>query len=124
MKNLPEKKFGLMFSIIFLVIGLWPIMSLSSVKIWSLVLAFILLTISFVKPSLLKPLNYYWIKLGELLGKLISPIVMALIFFVIVTPISFIVRIIGKDLLKLKFSKNISYWIKRTEDVKTMDKQF
>ena len=113
-----------MFSIIFLVIGLWPIMSLSSVKIWSLVLAFILLTISFVKPSLLKPLNYYWIKLGELLGKLISPIVMALIFFVIVTPISFIVRIIGKDLLKLKFSKNISYWIKRTEDVKTMDKQF
>jgi uncharacterized membrane protein len=124
MKNLPEKKFGLMFSIIFLVIGLWPIMSLSSVKIWSLVLAFILLTISFVKPSLLKPLNYYWIKLGELLGKLISPIVMALIFFVIVTPISFIVRIIGKDLLKLKFSKNISYRIKRTEDVKTMDKQF
>ena len=124
MKNLPEKKFGLMFSIIFLVIGLWPIMSLSSVKIWSLVLAFILLTISFVKPSLLKPLNYYWIKLGELLGKLISPIVMALIFFVILTPISFIVRIIGKDLLKLKFSKNISYWIKRTEDVKTMDKQF
>tara|TARA_B100000780_G_scaffold237973_1_gene179255 strand:- start:4149 stop:4523 length:375 start_codon:yes stop_codon:yes gene_type:complete len=124
MKNLPEKKFGLIFSIIFLVIGLWPIMSLSSVKIWSLVLAFILLTISFVKPSLLKPLNYYWIKLGELLGKLISPIVMALIFFVIVTPISFIVRIIGKDLLKLKFSKNISYWIKRTEDVKTMDKQF
>ena len=124
MKNINKKKFGLMFSIIFLVIGLWPIMSLSSVKIWSLVLAFILLTISFVKPSLLKPLNYYWIKLGELLGKLISPIVMALIFFVIVTPISFIVRIIGKDLLKLKFSKNISYWIKRTEDVKTMDKQF
>ena len=72
----------------------------------------------------MKTLNKIWIKLGELLGKLIAPIVMALVFFIIVTPISFFVRILGKDLLMLKFSKNNSYWIKRQKNITTMDKQF
>tara|TARA_B100000768_G_scaffold158767_1_gene157488 strand:+ start:144 stop:518 length:375 start_codon:yes stop_codon:yes gene_type:complete len=124
MKNLPEKKFGLMFSIIFFVIGFWPMLSLRPLNIWPLALAFILLAVSFAKPTLLKPLNYYWIKLGELLGKLIAPIVMGFIFFTIVTPIGFIVKAMRKDLLKLKFSDDTSYWIKRKDNVKTMDKQF
>jgi hypothetical protein len=124
MKNLPEKKFGLMFSIIFFVIGVWPMLSLRPLNIWLLALAFILLAVSLAKPSLLKPLNYYWIKLGELLGKLIAPIVMGFIFFIIVTPIGFIVKAMRKDLLKLKFSNDTTYWIKRKDNIKTMDKQF
>jgi len=80
--------------------------------------------LAFLKPKLLKPLNHNWIKLGEIIGKVIAPIVMALVFFIIVTPISFLVRVLGKDLLKLKFSKNNSYWIKRKENITTMDKQF
>ncbi|MDA7606644.1 SxtJ family membrane protein [Pelagibacteraceae bacterium] len=124
MKNLPEKKFGLMFSIIFFVIGVWPMLSLRPLNIWLLALAFTLLAVSLAKPSLLKPLNYYWIKLGELLGKLIAPIVMGFIFFIIVTPIGFIVKAMRKDLLKLKFSNDTTYWIKRKDNIKTMDKQF
>ena len=124
MKTSSEKSFGLLFFSFFLIIGLWPLLNASPIKIWSIILSFIILIIVFFKPSLLRTLNKIWIKLGELLGKLISPIIMALVFFIIVTPISFFVRILGKDLLMLKFSKNNSYWIKRQKNITTMDKQF
>ena len=124
MKTSSEKSFGLLFFSFFLIIGLWPLLNASPIKIWSIILSFIILIIVFFKPSLLRTLNKIWIKLGELLGKLIAPIIMALVFFIIVTPISFFVRILGKDLLMLKFSKNNSYWIKRQKNITTMDKQF
>ena len=124
MKTSSEKNFGLLFFSFFLIIGLWPLLNAAPIKIWSIILSFIILIIVFFKPSLLKTLNKIWIKLGELLGKLIAPIVMALVFFIIVTPISFFVRILGKDLLMLKFSNNNSYWIKRQKNITTMDKQF
>ena len=124
MKTSSEKSFGLLFFSFFLIIGLWPLLNASPIKIWSIILSFIILIIVFFKPSLLRTLNKIWIKLGELLGKLIAPIIMALVFFIIVTPISFFVRILGKDLLMLKFSKNNSYWIKRQKNLTTMDKQF
>ena len=124
MKTSSEKSFGFLFFIFFLIIGLWPLLNASPIKIWSIILSFIILIIVFFKPSLLRTLNKIWIKLGELLGKLIAPIIMALVFFIIVTPISFFVRILGKDLLMLKFSKNNSYWIKRQKNITTMDKQF
>ncbi len=124
MKRSTEKNFGIIFSALFFLIGLWPLLNAAEIRIWSIIIAIIFLVLAFLKPKLLKPLNHNWIKLGEIIGKVIAPIVMALVFFIIVTPISFLVRVLGKDLLKLKFSKNNSYWIKRKENITTMDKQF
>ena len=124
MKRSTEKNFGIIFSALFFLIGLWPLLNADEIRIWSIIIAVIFLVLAFLKPKLLKPLNHNWIKLGEIIGKVIAPIVMALVFFIIVTPISFLVRVLGKDLLKLKFSKNNSYWIKRKENITTMDKQF
>ena len=124
MKQSSEKSFGVLFFIIFILIALWPLLSGETIKVWALVLSIIFLVITFLKRDLLKPLNKIWIKFGELLGKIIAPIVMALIFFFILTPISIIIRLFGKDLLKLKISKENSYWIKREKNINSMDKQF
>ena len=124
MKKSSEKSFGILFFIAFLLIAIWPLFGEGSIRYWSLVLAFIFFAIALLKQELLKPLNIAWIKLGEILGKVIAPIVMALVFFLILTPTSIIVRLFGKDLLKLKFSKDSSYWIKREKNITSMDKQF
>ena len=124
MKQSSEKSFGVLFFIIFILIALWPLLSGETIKVWALVLSIIFLVITFLKRDLLKPLNKIWIKFGELLGKIIAPIVMALIFFFVLTPISILVRLFGKDLLKLKISKENSYWIKREKNINSMDKQF
>ena len=124
MKKSSEKSFGILFSIVFLLIAIWPLLSDDIIRIWSLAISIIFLTVALLKQKLLKPLNKAWIKFGEVLGKIIAPIVMALIYFFVLTPISFIVRIFGKDLLKLKILKDKSYWIKREKNITTMDKQF
>ncbi len=124
MKKSSEKTFGIAFGILFLAISLWPLLNNEAIRIWSIVLAFVFLTITFLKPKLLKPLNNAWIKLGEVLGRIIAPIIMALVFFIILTPISFLVRALGKDLLKLKLTNDKSYWNIRPKNITTMNKQF
>ncbi len=124
MKKSSEKSFGILFSIVFFLIAIWFFLEDGKIIFWALALSFIFLFVAFLKKELLKPLNIAWIKLGEILGKIIAPLVMALIFFFILTPLSFIIRIFGKDLLKLKLSKDNSYWIKREKNITTMDKQF
>ncbi len=124
MKKSSEKSFGILFSIVFFLITIWFFLEDGKIIFWALALSFIFLFVAFLKKELLKPLNIAWIKLGEILGKIIAPLVMALIFFFILTPLSFIIRIFGKDLLKLKLSKDNSYWIKREKNITTMDKQF
>ena len=124
MKQTSEKSFGILFFIVFFLVGIWPLFNSDTPRIWSLTLSFIFLTVVFLKQELLKPLNSTWIKLGEILGKIIAPIIMAVIFFFILTPLSFIIRIFGKDPLKLKISKDNSYWIKREKNINSMDKQF
>ncbi len=119
-----EKSFGILFFIFFGLIALWPLLKNEPIRIWSLALSIIFLLAAFLMPKILKPLNYFWIKFGEILGKLISPIVLASIFFIVITPMSIFIKIIGKDLLKLKFSKKTSYWIKRDKNITSMDKQF
>ena len=105
--------------------ALWPLLSSNNIRFWSLIISFAFLLVSFIRPTILKPLNNLWIKLGELLGKIIAPIVMALVYFVVLTPISLIVRIFGKDLLGLKLLKKTkSYWIERKKDLGSMKKQF
>ena len=114
-----------MFFIVFLLIGLWPLLNDSDLRIWSLILSAIFLVLGLIESKILIPLNKYWIKLGEILGKIIAPIVMAIIFFLVLTPISFMLRIFKKDVLRLAFSKKIkSYWIHREKDLGSMDRQF
>ena len=84
----------------------------------------IFLVLGLLNSKLLNPLNIVWVKFGELLGRIIAPIVMAIIYFIIVTPIGLFMRLIGKDLLNIKFSKANTYWIKRKKKIGSMKKQF
>ena len=119
------KSFGILFFIVFLLIGLWPLLNDSDLRIWSLILSAIFLVLGLIESKILIPLNKYWIKLGEILGKIIAPIVMAIIFFLVLTPISLMLKIFKKDVLRLAFSKKIeSYWIQRDKDLGSMDRQF
>tara|TARA_B100001093_G_scaffold506977_2_gene566790 strand:+ start:23 stop:403 length:381 start_codon:yes stop_codon:yes gene_type:complete len=120
-----NKGFGLLFFIVFLLIGLWPLTKHETPKIIFLFISLIFLTLGLLDSKLLTPLNKSWIKFGEILGTIIAPIIMAIIYFIILTPISLLVRLTGKDLLKVKFSNTIgSYWIKRDKDVGPMNKQY
>ena len=120
-----NRNFGIVFFIVFLLIGLFPLIQDKEPRVWSLVISIIFLILGLLDSKLLSPLNLFWIKFGELLGKIIAPIVMAIIYFFILTPISLIVRLLGKDLLGLKFTKKSkTYWIKRKKDLGSMNKQF
>ena len=124
-KKSSNKSFGILFFIVFLGLGLWPITNDNSPNIYLVIISIIFLILGIRDSKLLSPLNSFWIKLGELLGKVIAPIVMAIIYFFILTPISLVVRLFGKDLLGLKFTKQIkTYWIKRKKDLGSMNKQF
>ena len=120
-----NKSFGLLFFVVFLIIGLWPLKNGENVNFYFITASVTFLLLGLINSKLLSPLNKSWIKLGEILGIIIAPIIMALVYFVILTPISIIVRIFGKDLLNLKFLKEKeSYWIKRKKSVSSMKKQF
>ena len=120
-----NKSFGIVFSIFFTIIALWPILKDENIRIWAIIIAFTFLLISFLKPELLNRLNKIWSEFGILLGKIISPIVMAFVFFVIITPMAILMRLIGKDLLNKKITKSAkSYWIKRSQMIGTMKNQF
>ena len=124
-KKSSNKSFGILFFIVFLGFGLWPITYEDKPNIYLLIISIIFLILGIINSKLLSPLNSIWIKFGELLGKIIAPMVMAIVFFIILTPISLIVRLFGKDLLGLKFTKKIkTYWIKRKKDIGSMKKQF
>ncbi len=124
-KKNSNRSFGLLFFIIFLIIGLWPLLNSNNVNIVFLIFSIPFLILGILNSSFLTPLNNAWIKLGELLGKIIAPIIMFLIYFIFLTPISIFVRIFGKDLLGLKISKKSeSYWLKRKKDLGSMNRQF
>ena len=124
MKKPSEKSFGILFGFIFLIISFWPLLSSNNIRLWALIIGFIFFIIAFLNPIILGPLSKIWIKFGEILGKIIAPAVMALVYFFILTPVSLVVRAFGKDLLRLKFSKKMTYWIKREKKINSMDKQF
>ena len=119
-----NRSFGILFCIVFALISVWPIIDGGSLRVWSISISVIFLILGLLNSQLLKPLNFIWIKFGELLGKIFAPIVMAIIYFVIITPIGLVMRLIGKDLLNTKFLKNNSYWIKREKNVGSMKRQF
>ena len=96
-----NRSFGILFCIVFAIVALWPVMSGGSLRIWPIPISLIFLTLGLLNSKLLNPLNLAWIKFGELLGKIIAPIIMAIIYFIIVTPIGLFMRLIGKDLLNI-----------------------
>ena len=119
-----NKSFGIIFCIVFVLIAVWPVIHEGSLRIWPIPISFIFLVLGLLNSKLLSPLNLVWVKFGELLGKIIAPIVMAIVYFVIITPIGLFMRLAGKDLLNTKFSKDHSYWIKREKNIGSMKRQF
>ena len=129
MKNLINIKrkdnitFGILFFVFFLIIGLYPLKSDGGIRIWSVLFSLVFLIITIIRPNLFTFLNKLWIKFGILLGRIISPIVMGLVFFFVVTPIGVLVRILKKDVMGLKRGAS-SYWINREDKLQSMKKQF
>jgi len=115
--------FGILFFIFFLIIGLYPLISSGTIRIWSITVSLAFLIITIIKPNLFMSLNKLWIKFGILLGKIISPIVMGLVFFFVVTPVGILMKILKKDVMGLKRGAS-SYWITREDKVQSMKKQF
>ena len=128
MSNEPKigsnRSFGIVFSIVFLIISIYPILNDENIRIWSLAISLIFLTLGIINSKILNPLNIIWFKFGILLGKIISPIVMGIIFFLIVTPTGLFMRFLKKDLLRLKYNKESSYWIEKNDAKSKMKNQF
>ena len=123
--NVPSNKsFGIVFFVVFLVIALYPLINNEDIRLWSLVVSLIFIILGLLNSQILTPLNKLWFKFGILLGKIISPFVMGVIFFLVVTPIGLIMRLIGKDVLNLRYHKDKSYWIKKTGPKSKMKNQF
>ena len=119
-----NRSFGIVFFIVFLLIGTYPLLNNDHVRIWSLIISIVFLILGLLNSKILFPLNKIWFKFGILLGKVISPLIMGLIFFVVVTPIGLLMRLFNKDLLNLKFNKSKSYWIEKSEPKSKMKNQF
>ena len=119
-----NKSFGIVFFVVFLLISLYPLLNNESIRLWSLIISIIFLILGILNSKILSPLNKIWFKFGIFLGKIISPIIMGIIFFLVVTPTGFIMRLLGKDVLNLKFSDHKSYWIEKTGPKSKMKNQF
>ena len=119
-----NRNFGIVFCIFFLIIALWPVLSENQIRIWSVILSILFFVLGILNSNLLTPLNNMWFKFGILLGKVISPIIMAFVFFFIVFPTGLIMRLIKKDILNLKFNKKDTYWISRKIKKTSMKRQF
>ncbi len=119
-----NRSFGIVFSILFLLISLYPLINDDKIRHWALLISFIFLVLGFLNSKLLSPLNKIWFKFGLFLGKLISPLVMGAIFFLVVTPIGLIMRFLGKDILNLRYNKDKSYWVEKKGPKSKMKNQF
>ena len=119
-----NRSFGILFSIVFAAIAFWPLLNLGEIRVWSVIVSSIFLLLGLINSKLLYPLNFIWVKFGEFIGKIVAPLVMALIFFIILTPIGLFLRLIGKDLLNIKLNQNKTYWIKRDKEPGPMKRQF
>ena len=120
-----NRSFGLLFFIVFLAVSLWPLKSQEDLRLWAFILALIFFVLGILNSKFLTPLNKLWMKFGIFLGSIISPFVMGVVFFMVVTPVGLIMRFLGKDLLRIKKSKFVStYWISREKQNNTMKRQF
>ena len=119
-----NRSFGVVFFVVFLLIAIYPLTHSGDIRIWSGIISFIFLVLGLLNSSILTPLNKIWFKFGIILGKIISPVIMAIIFFLVVTPTGLIMRILRKDILNLKYNQNKSYWIEKEGPKSKMKNQF
>ena len=119
-----NKSFGIVFAIVFSLIALWPLLKGDEIRLWSLIISIIFLILGFMNSKILTPLNKLWFKLGIFLGNFIAPIIMGIIFFFVVTPTGIIMKLLGKDLIRLKKNNENSYWIKKKDIKSSMKNQF
>ena len=119
-----NKSFGIVFFVFFLIISFYPLINGNNIRIWALVISGLFLFLGLINSKILNPLNRIWFKFGILLGKIVSPTIMGLIFFLVVTPIGILMRIIKKNFLNLKFDDSKSYWVKKDELKSKMKNQF
>ena len=119
-----NRSFGIVFFVVFLLISIYPFLKDGDIRLWSLIISIIFLFLGLLNSNVLSPLNKLWFRFGLLLGKIISPIIMGIIFFLVVTPIAIIMRLFKKDILNLKFKENNTYWIDKTGPKSKMKNQF
>ena len=126
-KKSSNKSFGIVFFIVFIIIGFWPLPDFNNYRLWPIIIAFIFLSLGLANSKLLTPLNILWFKFGILLSKIVSPIVMGFVFFIVVTPLALLAKIVGKDFLELDRKinkKKKSYWIEKEKYKHSMRDQF
>ena len=119
-----NRSFGFVFATVFFLIAIYPLINSGEIKNWSIIISIIFLILGLINSRLLSPLNNLWFKFGIYLGKIISPIIMGIIFFLVVTPIGLIMKILKKDLLNLKYNSKKTYWINKTGPKSKMKNQF
>ena len=119
-----NRSFGLVFFVVFLLISIYPFLKDGDIRLWSLIISIIFLFLGLLNSNVLSPLNKLWFRFGLFLGKIISPIIMGIIFFLVVTPIAIIMRLFKKDILNLEFKENNTYWIDKTGPKSKMKNQF
>ena len=119
-----NRNFGIVFFIVFLLVAVYPILKGNDIRIWSLLISFVFLILGLINSKLLTPLNKLWFKFGLLLGKIVTPLIMGFIFFIVVTPIGILMRLLRKDLLNLKYNEKKTYWIEKTGPKSKMKNQF
>ncbi len=119
-----NRSFGIVFFVVFLLIALYPVINNEEIRVWSLIVSLIFLVLGLLNSKILNPLNQIWFKFGVLLGRIISPFIMAIIFFFVVTPIGLIMRTLGKDILNLRYNTKKTYWIEKTGPKSKMKNQF
>ena len=119
-----NKNFGIVFFIVFLLVAFYPLTFNGEIKIWSLLISLIFLLLGIMNSKILTPLNKTWHKFGIILGKIVSPIIMGIIFFLVVTPIGLIMRVFKKDILNLKYNNDKTYWVKKNGQKSKMKNQF
>jgi|TARA_Y100000310_G_C20519320_1_gene732857 hypothetical protein len=120
-----NRNFGLVFFAVFLFLSFWLKSNSEVMNFWLMGISLIFLILGLTNSKILTPLNHLWFKFGIILGAVVAPIVMAAVFFLVVTPIGLFMRIMGKDLLNKKYEKKKeTYWIKRDKSIGTMKRQF
>ena len=119
-----NRSFGIVFFVVFLLIGFWPILSGNELRILSILISLIFLILGILNSKVLTPLNKAWFRFGVFLGNFVSPIIMGIIFFLVVTPIGLLMKLLGKDLINLKKNNEKTYWIQRNKIKSSMKNQF
>jgi Saxitoxin biosynthesis operon protein SxtJ len=123
-----DRSFGFVFAAVFAIIGCWPLLYWETPRLWALGIAIAFAAVAFARPNILRPLNRAWLAFGRLLHRVMNPLILGGVFFLCVTPIAYIMRLLGKDVLSLSHRPDLtSYWITRPPSPpasETMKQQF